>query len=357
MKKIIYLALNAAGCKTACIHCWANGGRYKNMSFDDFRFVTDSFRDFTENNGYAFAFNMMHEFLAHPNALSIWRLRNVQNKKALGYESNEMPTSGIPIAIREDYKELLNGLKENGLKGFNIVLHGIGQTHDRAVGCKDAFEKIKLAVERIEAAELTCGFGVLLTKINIHQLKQIKDFIRSCGTEKAFFNVATYISGNRLHKYDEIRPEYADILPFVDEIKEMCTENFINSETLEDNTEKAYYAKAIEGKDVNTGLDKKPSDMIFFVCDKDFNIYHGSSVVFGKCYGNLKDNASAVFEKINDDISNDCIGFEFAPSLFYPNETIPSVKELAERYGDKNGQKIYTSGIYYKWLDNALLKV
>jgi MoaA/NifB/PqqE/SkfB family radical SAM enzyme len=253
---------------------------------------------------------------------------------------------------------VLNGLKDNGIEGFGIVLHGMGETHDRAVGCKDSFQKIKLAIERIKTAGLTCDFFVLLTKTNIHQLKQIKDFIRSFGVEKASFNVAMYMSGNRLRKYDEIRPEYADILPFVDEIKEMSTENFINIfENLEDTTEKAYYEKAIEGKDINTGMDRQPFDMIHFVCDKDFNIYHGSSVAFGKCYGNLKENASGVFEKINDDIINDCIGFEFAPSLFYPNEMIPSVKELAERYGDKNGQKIYTSGIYYKWLDNAFLEL
>ena len=60
-------------------------------------------------------------------------------------------------------------------------------------------------------------------------------------------------------------------------------------------------------------------------------------------------------DKVNNDIISDRMEKPLSPNFFYPNEVIPTIKELAEKYGDANGQKIYRGGIYYKWLDKAFL--
>ena len=44
--KTINLVLKTAGCETACMHCWANGGHYKNMPFNDIENIIKSFIDF-----------------------------------------------------------------------------------------------------------------------------------------------------------------------------------------------------------------------------------------------------------------------------------------------------------------------
>ena len=355
--KQIYLSITAAGCETDCIHCWANGGRHKNMAFDDIEFVVKSFKNFSGSNGYKLGFNTMHETLAHPDAISILKLRNEQNKEIPNFVLKFIPTSGIPIAIREDYKELLDGLAELEFEGFHSVLHGFGETHDKAVSCKGAFEKLKIAAERVKSAGFSYSFGVMLTKNSIFELREIKKFLSDCGIDKALgHGIALYMSGKKLRKYDEIRIEYSDIISHSDEIEELYAGPSMCKD-LDGHTEAAYYKKAIEGKEsFETDTDVPKDDKIHLHCDKDLNIYNGDSIVFGECYGNLKENSDMVFEKVNEGIINGRMKESLSPTLFYPNEIIPSVKELAEKYGDKNGQKIYRGGIYYKWLDKAFLK-
>lgn len=361
--KQIYLAINAAGCDTTCVHCWANGGHYKNMPFSDIKFVVNSFKDYFENNEYKVGFGIMHELLAHPEAIQIKQFQNEQEKSMPNplFAHNRIPTSGIPIAIREDYKELLDGLLKNNVENLHMVLHGFMETHNKAVNNKDAFVKLKIATERAKEAGLKCTFSVLLTKSNITELKEIKNFLYSLGVDKATGGstgnslVARYYPGKRAYKYDEIRIEYSDIINHNEEIKELYAEDLYRN--LENYTESALYQKAVDGKEIRTDFDISISGTtIHVLCDKDYNIFSGHSIIVGKNYGNLKNEADKVFEKLRSDIINDNMGYEFIPSLFYPNEIIPPVKELAEKYGDKNSQKIYTSGIYYKWLDNAFLK-
>jgi hypothetical protein len=306
----------------------------------------------------------MHELLAHPEAVQIRQFQNEQEKSMPEplFAHSRIPTSGIPIAVREDYKELLEGLLKNNVENLHMVLHGYGETHNKAVNNKDAFIKLKTAAERATAAGLKCTFSLLLTKSNITELKEIKDFLFSIGVDKAIGGstgnslIARYHPGKRGYKYDEIRIEYSDIISHYEEIKGLYEENLYNN--LENYTESMLYQKAVEGKEIRTDFDIGISgDTIYLLCDKDYNIFSGMPHFVGKYYGNLKNDADKLFEKLKSDIINDSMGYEFTPSLVYPNEIIPAVKELAEKYGDKNGQKIYTSGIYYKWLDNAFLKL
>ena len=359
--KEIHLTINGAGCVTDCIHCWANGGRYKNMSFDDIKFVSQSFKDFTEQIGYNLNFNVMHELLAHPDALRILELQYEQNKGNPHYAFFQIPTSGIPVAIREDYKELLDGLVKNKVENLHYVLHGIGEIHDKAVNLKNGFEKLKISIERTKEAGLVCSIAIFLNKSNISQFNDMQKFLLDYEIKMGSYMIARYISGKKLQKYDEMRVEYSDLLPVLNEIKEdkIIDVGFGKRDLFhnpENYTEAAFYRKAVEGEEIITAYDIPKTDIINIICDKDFNIYDGSANVFGKCYGNLKEDSGVIFEKLNGDIINDRMEYIFSPALFYPNETIPPLKEVAEKYGDKKGQKIYAGGIYYKWLDKIFLK-
>ena len=362
--KQIYITINAAGCDTTCVHCWANGGHYKNMPFSDIQFVVNSFKDYFEDNEHKVGFGIMHELLAHPEAIQIKQFQNEQDKSMPNFVHNRIPTSGIPIAVREDYNELLDGLLNNKVENLHMVLHGFMETHNKAVSNEDAFVKLKIAAKRAKEAGLKCTFSVLLTKSNITELKEIKNFLFSLGVDKATGGstgnslVARYNPGKRAYKYDEIRVEYNDIINHYEEIKALYAEELYKPlESYENYTESALYQKAIEGKEIRTDFDISINGpTIHVLCDKDYNIFSGHSLIMGKYYGNLKNEADKIFEKLKNDIMNDSMGYDFIPSLFYPNEVIPPVNELAEKYGNKNGQKIYTSGMYYKWLDNAFFK-
>lgn len=347
--KTINLAIKAAGCDTTCMHCWANGGRYTNMPYNDLERVVHLFSNYCKTNNYKFSFYTMHELLAHPDAVRILQLEGQES-------SNVMPTSGIPIAIRDDYKDLFDTLLKLGQNILCFSLHGIGNTHDMAVGRKGAFEELKIAMERAKAAGLQYIFNVFLTKQNINQFMEMKDFLHKAGIDKAMVCIAKYCPVKRSRKYDEIRVEYSDLIPLQNELKELDSLN--GFENIEEYTEAAHYRKAVNevNTDLNFLLNKSP-DFIPVICDTDLKIYNGGVDAFGKCYGSLKDNAETVFTNLDDDIIYERTEYWHSPALFYPNETIPPLNVLAEKYADKNGQKLYQKGIYYKWLDRAFNKI
>ena len=288
------------------------------MPFDEIRFAVNSFDEFFGGSEYSVGFMIMHELLTHPEAVKIKQFQDEQNREMPSvFHNGRITTSGISIATREDHEELLDGLRRNKVQSLHMVLHGVGETHDKAVNNKGAFEKLRIAAERAKAAGMDCTFSVLLTKANISELKEIKRFLNNLGIEKATGDsiAARYTSGERLRKYDEIRVEYSDIIFYLEDIKELYPEHLYKD--IENYTEAALYHKAISGEEIREDFDVSLGGMIHVLFDKDFNVYSGTSVVRGKYYGNLKNDAGAIFEKLKNDIVSDQMGYEFIPSLFF----------------------------------------
>lgn len=228
-----------------------------------------------------------------------------------------------------------------------------------AVGRKGAFEELKIAMERTKSTGLDYGFNVFLTKRNIPQLKEMREFLHKSGIDKASVEIASYCPVKRSRIYDEIRVEYTDLIPLLDDLREMSVPGSRKVfENPEEYTEASYYQKAVE--EVNKDYDfygNKHPDEIPLVCDRDLKIYNGDVDCFGKCYGSLKQDAEIVFKNINEDIVHGQTEYLFSPAFYYPNKLIPPLNVLAKGYGDPNGRKIYPDGIYYKWLDKAFRKI
>jgi hypothetical protein len=97
-----------AGCPTVCRHCWAQGVGYGAMSLADIEWVLGEAHRFCDGAGLAFDAYPMHEVAAHPDAARLFALFNAHGAAAGGGTMFEpLTTTGVPLAVREDWREVL----------------------------------------------------------------------------------------------------------------------------------------------------------------------------------------------------------------------------------------------------------
>src|ERR687893_1820357 len=106
----VALAVEVAGCPTICMHCWAQGTRYRSMPIEDVRWLVDQLHDFAAERGTAVRPYPMHEVLAHPDAAEILRLFSSFPEP----EFEPLATTGVPIGTRADWEELIAAASEVG---------------------------------------------------------------------------------------------------------------------------------------------------------------------------------------------------------------------------------------------------
>ena len=71
----------------------------------------------------------MHEIAAHPQAPEVMRL--FLDNGVTDFEP--LPTTGVPLATRDDWRELITATGALGTRHFWVAFHGVGAEHDRQV--------------------------------------------------------------------------------------------------------------------------------------------------------------------------------------------------------------------------------
>jgi hypothetical protein len=72
----------------------------------------------------------MHELAAHPHAAELLRLFADHVGAA---EFEPLSTTGVPLAVREDCRQLLAAAAKLGTTTVWVAFHGVGTEHDRQV--------------------------------------------------------------------------------------------------------------------------------------------------------------------------------------------------------------------------------
>jgi hypothetical protein len=98
------LQVEVVGCPTICRHCWAQGISYPAMPVEDVAWVLEPTRRFCDDHGLGFSAYPMHEVAAHPQAAELLRVFADHVGAA---EFEPLSTTGVPLAIRQDWLELL----------------------------------------------------------------------------------------------------------------------------------------------------------------------------------------------------------------------------------------------------------
>jgi len=110
--------------------------------------VLEQAHRFCDDHGLGFGAYPMHELAAHPQAVEVLGLFADHVGAA---EFEPLATTGVPLATREDWRELLAAAAKLGTSTVWVAFHGLGVEHDRQVNRPGAFAETCLAIQRVHA--------------------------------------------------------------------------------------------------------------------------------------------------------------------------------------------------------------
>jgi hypothetical protein len=341
----LWLQIEVTGCPTVCRHCWAQGVPYRAMPLDDVAWVLEQAHRFCDQHGLGFGAYPMHELAAHPQAAELLRLFADHVGAA---EFEPLSTTGVPLAVREDWRELLAAAAKLGTTTVWVAFHGIGIEHDRQVSRPGAFAETCLAVQRVHSAGLRAGGNVFLTTANIPQAERLLGVLQRLQLDGMAWEPATYYPTARGRHNERLRPELSDLLPFADRI---CQAGSLHGEIWANpagHTEAAWVGRALAG-DWPTWT-RHDGEVLELVCRPNLDLHTGVAGWYLQRHGNLRtDDPSAILPSALQG------GGRSFDALWFRSNPLPSVAELAALHGDSHGQGVHFSAdsARYLWLDRA----
>jgi hypothetical protein len=348
---VMYLCIEAVGCPTICRHCWAQGTPYRAMPVHEIAWVLTHAHQFCDDRGLAFDAYPMHELAAHPDAARLFGLFNDHSASArAGSLFEPLPTTGVPLASREDWPQVLKAAADTGTATVWVAFHGLGEEHDRQVNRRGAFAETCLAVARIHAMGLRIGGNVFVTTANLAQLDQLAATLAGLPIDAEMcWDAANFLPTPRSRRNERLRPSLPELLPVAGQILELTApihcEVWVN---LAAHTEAAYLHRAVAGE--WPAAPKRPDDELALVCRPNLDVWTGLAGRYRTRHGNLRsDGVEAVLDRAH------AHGVCADEALWFTLDPLPPPAEAAARYGDPAGLGIHLSSqsVYYLWLDRA----
>jgi hypothetical protein len=344
------LQVEVVGCPTVCRHCWARGVPYLAMPVDDVAWVLEQARRFCDDHGLGFGAYPMHEVAAHPEAAELLRVFADHGDAA---EFEPLSTTGVPLAVREDWQELLAAAAALGTTTVWVAFHGLGVEHDRQVKRPGAYAETCLAIQRVHAVGLRAGANVFVTTANAAEAERLLEALERLQVDGMAWEPATFYPTPGGRRNERLRPRPSDLLPLADRIRQASpfhSEAWANPEAY---TEAAWVARALAGdwpaQLAELGL-RHGHQGLPLVCRPSLELHTGVAGRYRERHGNLcSDGGQAVLGRAL------ARGGRSTDALWFGPEPLPPVGELAARYGDQTGHGVHYSeaSVRYLWLDRA----
>jgi hypothetical protein len=296
-----------------------------------------------------------HEVAAHPEASAVLRLfsafpgdRSVDGGRPM---FQPLSTTGVPLALRADWAEVLATCRELGTTVVWPAAHGVGETHDKMVRRAGAYQETLLGIERVRSVGMGVGCNVFLTRENVGQFDMLVADLLARGVTQFAVEPANYLPTARSRRYEALRPALADLVPLVERVRALPGPHFGQEEwdDLAAHTEAAYRRRALDG--AWPAPPELGRDELQLICRPNLDLYWGIPGRHRQRFGNLRrDDAQEVLRAA----LVHCGGSSDDP-LWFALDPLPEVRVLAERYGDSAGDRVHFSpqSVRYRWLDLA----
>jgi hypothetical protein len=344
------LQVEVVGCPTVCRHCWAQGVPYQAMPVRDVAWVLGQARRFCDDHGLGFGAYPMNELAAHPQATTILR---VFADHVGATEFEPLSTTGVPLAVREDWQEVLAAATSLGTTTVWVAFHGLGVEHDRQVNRPGAFTETCLAIQRVHAVGLRGGCNVFVTTANAPQAERLLGALGRLQVDGMWWGPATYYPTARGRRNERLRPRLWDLRPIAAWIRELSPFDHEVWANLEAHTEAAWVARALAGDWPSQLAEVEPrlgDQGLPLVCRPGLELHTGTAGLYRQRHGNLRtDGGQAVLSRALEH------GGRSIDAVWFGPERLPAVEELAARYGNRTGQGVHftETSVRYLWLDRA----
>jgi hypothetical protein len=315
------------------------------MPLHEISWVLKEVRNFCDDNNLTVDGYPMHEVAAHPQAAEVMQLFH----DLWGVVEEPIATTGVPLATRDDWLELLQTLRALGTSTLWFAFHGADEIHDRAVLRAGAYRQSLHAIELARQAGMQAGCNLFLTKDNISQFNQIVMGLQLAGCQQIAPEIYSFLPNARGRYSEPLRPEWKDVEPLIekiDSIPETALWRGFWHELPDQHTESWYVRQALEG----TWPEEPSLHLISLVCRPNLDIYRGVAGQYTKRYGNLRQDGTGVVlnRAVADGVCSD-------DEIWFTRERLLPTPELAKRFGDPHSQRIHRSAasIEYLWRDYA----
>ncbi|MEO8954763.1 MAG: radical SAM protein [Ktedonobacteraceae bacterium] len=346
----LHMTVEVMGCPTVCQHCWAMGRGYQAMPLEDISRVLHEVRRFCEVHGFAYSGFPMHEVAAHPQVVQVLRLfHDVWHD-----ECQPFTTTGVPLVIRADWREILETLRELNAPTLWFAFHGADEIHDRAVMRPGAYRESLRAVELTREVGMQTGCNLFLTKENIRQFDQLCADLQHVGMQEIIPQVYGFTPNARGRHSEPLRLEWRDVEPLIealDVIPETCLWRRFWHELPQKHTESWYVQQALAGSwpdDDRKSYEEAYRNMVSLVCRPNLDVCYGFAGQYTRQYGNL--HQDGVDEVLSRAMAAGPFSYD---EIWFRGEQVPPVRELATRFGDAQSQRIHYDSFSIRdwWVD------
>lgn len=346
-----------SGCATECWHCYVCGRPAPAMTLRDYERVlafVDEFCHVADGEGIAAYPYLDLEPMLHPKIV-----RLLSPAKTLDCFSMPacVPTTGIPIARRDDWEQVLAAYQQAGVRQLEFTLHGPEGLHDKAVSRKGAFQSHNKAVRRAKASGFETRLNLMVSKPMLRQFQDTVHAVERNQYDHKRAAIPAYAPNERLRGFERFRPELPDLMPYTDFFRELCDDEARDTmrwKTSAESTEKKAYQELLANQSRYASyrrlIDSLPT-WYFVAVGPDLDIWYGNGFHRTEKLGRVAQTSpTELLEKVLARYPN------YAFGGYFPIESVSSPVEVAKQVANPRGKRVYhrIDEIHVMWLDKYL---
>jgi len=290
------------------------------------------------------------ELFDHPQPMAVWhylRSASVQPAGDAGRPDSEedllWPTDGWRLGTDPEAPRVLREIREAGLKYLWFTLVGHGATHDELTSRPGAFEAIVTAMRRAREAGFRGGANLIVSTRSAREVREMAEAVLAGIGEDPNQFMPLYVDAWRPANaaYEAVRPEPEDVVGLPPEEPRLNWGNPTFWANPAAHTEGALTRAAQAGGEAAAEGERKlrepRSRSLLLWVMPNFDLYRMDDGWSPReRVANLRaESAEAIYAKL--------VALPLSPA------DPPTYRELAQRYGDPEGRKLYL-GLLDKWL-------
>jgi hypothetical protein len=343
-----------SGCATECWHCYVDGGRTAFMDCNDYERIlnfANSFRRLAASQHVEVSPYLDLEPMLHPDVVKIIRAFVRQEGFTL---PSCIPTSGMPLAKRDDWRELLAVYWEAGVRELMFTLHGPDNLHDCVVSADGASACQRTAVGRAREYDFTTRLNLMVSRPMLRRFDETKAIVEKSKYDLKEARVPAYAPNAKLRKFEPHRPRLSDLKPHIDYLSSLgegggqvtddwsqineCTEEWVFADMMMKRHNYDSYESVIS----------RLPNWRFVTVGPGLDIWYGNGRHRTHLLGRVGDTLPRdLLRKVRGQHPNYALGG------FFEIDHLPSPVEVASTVADPAGQRVYSdpSELQVKWLD------
>ena len=346
-----------SGCATQCWHCYVCGRPAPAMALRDVERVlafVDAFSRIAEDQGVLVHPYLDLEPMLHPDIVTILSLSQAVDAFSM---PTCIPTTGIPIARRDDWRRVLAAYRQAGVRQLEFTLHGPEAIHDEAVSREGAFQSHNQAVRRAKESGFEARLNLMVSKPMLRHVQETMDAVDRNAYDHRRAAIPTYAPNARLRGFERLRPELPDVMPHRALLRACCDDQDGDGnrwKTVAGSTEGRAYQNllASEGacRSYQSLIESLPT-WYFVTVGPDRDVRYGNGLHRTDGLGRVGESPPAeVLQRVLERYPNYALGG------YFPIDSLPAPIEVARAVADPRGGRIYhtTEEIHVMWLDQYL---